>query len=167
MSFSSFASRTGERANTSKQYPNSNWSFSPGCSNNPPAAPRRRRDPRNPVKEAAAPPGPNNRPTEKYAIVEINNDEPIKCTNIKKNDRRRIAPNDGVYARPQASAVRSRKNDRRCVNDGSGLCHVFFVSACVSLQSGHGSLGHTRFYRWLASLPVHSSPGHSHGSRST
>lgn len=40
-----------------------------------------------------------------------------------------MAPKDGVYARPQARAVRRRKNERRYVKDGSGRCHVFLVSA--------------------------------------
>ena len=40
-----------------------------------------------------------------------------------------MEPNEGVYARPQASAVSKRKKESRCVKDGSGRCHVFLVSA--------------------------------------
>jgi hypothetical protein len=47
---------------------------------------------------------------------------------MKRRERRTIEPNDGAYARPQARAVRRRKNERRYVKDGSGRCHVFFVS---------------------------------------
>lgn len=52
----------------------------------------------------------------------------MKCTNTKRSDRRTMAPKEGVYARPQARAVRRRKNERRYVKDGSGRCHVFLVS---------------------------------------
>lgn len=64
---------------TSKQYPNSNWSFSPGCTNRPWAAPLLRpREPLNPTSDAAGPSGPNSRPMVKYAIVDIKSDEPMK-----------------------------------------------------------------------------------------
>lgn len=53
----------------------------------------------------------------------------MKCTNTKRRESRIMAPNEGVYARPQANAVRRRKNERRYVKDGSGRCHVFLVSA--------------------------------------
>lgn len=64
----------------------------------------------------------------KYPMVEIRRDEPMKCTNTNRNVRRMIAPKPGVYARPQANAVRRRKKERRYVKDGSGRCHVFLVS---------------------------------------
>lgn len=70
----------------------------------------------------------------KYAIVEMNSDVPMKCTKMNMNDMRRIEPNRGEYARPQANAVNSRKNESRYVNEGSGLCHVFFVSGSVSIR---------------------------------
>lgn len=53
----------------------------------------------------------------------------MKCTNTNSSERRTMAPKEGVYARPQARAVRRRKNERRYVKDGSGRCHVFLVSA--------------------------------------
>lgn len=52
----------------------------------------------------------------------------MKWKKIKRKERRMIDPKDGAYARPQARAVRRRKKDRRYANDGSGRCHVFFVS---------------------------------------
>ena len=58
----------------------------------------------------------------------MSSDEPMKWKNMKKKERRKMEPNEGVYARPQASAVSKRKKERRCVNDGSGRCHVFLVS---------------------------------------
>lgn len=73
------------------------------------------------------------RPMRKYAIVEMSSDVPMKCTKMNMNDMRRIEPNRGEYARPQANAVNSRKNESRYVNDGSGLCHVFLVSGSVSI----------------------------------
>lgn len=52
----------------------------------------------------------------------------MKCTNTNRSESRIMAPKEGVYARPQARAVRRRKNERRYVKDGSGRCHVFLVS---------------------------------------
>ncbi|EDN06957.1 predicted protein [Histoplasma mississippiense (nom. inval.)] len=43
----------------------------------------------------------------------MSSEEPIKWTNIKRKDNRTRAPNEGVYARPQARAVRRRKKERR------------------------------------------------------
>ena len=59
----------------------------------------------------------------------MSSDEPMKWKNMKKKERRKMEPNEGVYARPQASAVSKRKKESRCVKDGSGRCHVFLVSA--------------------------------------
>lgn len=58
----------------------------------------------------------------------MSSEEPIKWTNIKRKDNRTRAPNEGVYARPQAKAVMRRKKERRYVKEGSGRCQVFFVS---------------------------------------
>lgn len=72
----------------------------------------------------------------------------MKCKKMKLKDRRRIAPNEGVYARPHARAVRRRKNERRYVKDGSGRCQVFFVSRSVNqaiLVAGHSAQS-LRFY---------------------
>ena len=75
----SMALRSYNGMHTSKQYPNSNWSFSPGWTNRPWAAPLLRpREPLNPASDAAAPSGPNNRPMVKYAIVDTRRDDPIK-----------------------------------------------------------------------------------------
>lgn len=63
--------------------------------------------------------------------MDIRSDEPMKWTKMKRRERRRIDPNEGVYARPHARAVRRRKKERRWVNEGSGRCHVFFVSVRV------------------------------------
>lgn len=52
----------------------------------------------------------------------------MKWKKINRKERRMIDPKDGAYARPQARAVSRRKKDRRYANDGSGRCHVFFVS---------------------------------------
>jgi len=49
----------------------------------------------------------------KYPIVETNSDDPMKCKKMNSKERRRIAPKEGVYARPQAKAVRRRKKERR------------------------------------------------------
>lgn len=65
--------------------------------------------------------------------MDISSDDPIKWKNIKKKDRRKMDPKEGVYARPHASAVSRRKKERRWVNDGSGRCHVFFVSVSRAL----------------------------------
>jgi hypothetical protein len=63
--------------------------------------------------DAAAPFGPKRRPTTKYPIVDTSREEPRKWRKIKRRERRTIEPNDGAYARPQARAVRRRKNERR------------------------------------------------------
>lgn len=63
----------------------------------------------------------------------MSSDDPIKWKNMKKKERRKMDPKEGVYARPHASAVRRRKNERRWVNDGSGRCHVFLVSVMRAL----------------------------------
>jgi hypothetical protein len=52
----------------------------------------------------------------------------MKWTKMKRSERRIMEPKEWVYARPQANAVRRRKKERRYVKDGSGRCHVFFVS---------------------------------------
>lgn len=104
----------GSSRHTSKQYPNSICSFSPGCAKRPPAAPRRRYLLlRRPVRLPAAPLGPNNRPTKRYARVEISNDDPIKWTKTKSSDMRTMAPKVGTYASPHARAVRTSRNESR------------------------------------------------------
>ena len=62
-------------------------------------------------------------------MLEITRDDPMKWKNMKRKERRIIAPNEGVYASPQARPVRRRKKESRYVNEGSGRCQVFFVSA--------------------------------------
>ena len=57
--------------------------------------------------------GPNNLPMTKYASVETRSEDPMKWRNMKRRERRTIAPKDGVYATPHASAVRRRKKERR------------------------------------------------------
>jgi len=99
---------------TSKQYPNSTCSFSPGCINSPCAAPLLRPlVPLSPVREAARPLGPNIRPMRKYASVEMSSEVPMKCTKTKRRARRTMAPKEGAYATPHARAVRMRKKERR------------------------------------------------------
>ena len=79
-------------------------------------------------------PGPNNRPTRKYAAVATSRDMARKCTNMKTRVIWRVFEKPSAYAKPHASDVRSRKNDRRYVKDGSGLCHVFLVSRVLSVS---------------------------------
>jgi len=56
---------------------------------------------------------------------------------------------DGVYANDQANDVRSRKKDRRYVNEGSGRCHVFLVSeAEVNVERRGGRCAHAFDSRW-------------------
>src|SRR5215469_1909165 len=85
---------------TSKQYPNSTCSFSPGCANKPCAAPRLRvlEPPRNPTRLAAAPLGPKTRPARRYATVEVTRDVPMKWTKTNRSEMRTIEPKLGEYA---------------------------------------------------------------------
>lgn len=45
--------------------------------------------------------------------MEITKEVPIKWTKTNRSERRTMEPKFGEYARPQANAVRSRKNERR------------------------------------------------------
>jgi len=57
-----------------------------------------------------------------------------KCTNMKTRVIWRVFEKPSAYAKPHASDVRNRKNDRRYVKDGSGLCQVFLVSRVLSVS---------------------------------
>ncbi len=46
-------------------------------------------------------------------MVETSKDEARKCTKTKTSTRRTMGAGEGVYARPHASAVRTRKSARR------------------------------------------------------
>jgi hypothetical protein len=112
---------TGKNARmaTSKQYPNSKCSPLSGALNNPLLLPSN--------------PGPSTLPTKKYASVATSNELPRKCPNMYTIVMRNILPKPSAYANPHAREVRSRKNDKRYVNEGSGLCHVFLVCFCFRL----------------------------------
>jgi hypothetical protein len=110
------------RIETSKQYPNSSTSplVPPGGPNRPcclllPGSP--------------AIPGPRKRPTRKYAIVERATDPARKCTKTNISANFTTFEKAGVYASDHAKEVRIRKKQVRYVKEGSGRCHVFFVSA--------------------------------------
>lgn len=52
-----------------------------------------------------------------------------KWTQMNIRESLTIEENAGAYAKLQAKDVRRRKKESRYVNDGSGRCHVFLVSA--------------------------------------
>lgn len=43
----------------------------------------------------------------------MSSDDPMKWKNMKKKDRRKMDPKEGVYASPHARAVSRRKKERR------------------------------------------------------
>lgn len=73
-------------------------------------------------------PGFKSRPTRKNAIVAVTSENARKWTEMYNSARRMIPPAERVDAMPQARPVMSMKKERRYVNEGSGRCHVFFVS---------------------------------------
>lgn len=73
-------------------------------------------------------PGFRSRPTRKNAIVAVTSENARKWTEMYNSARRMMPAAERVDAMPQARPVISMKKERRYVNDGSGRCHVFFVS---------------------------------------
>lgn len=73
-------------------------------------------------------PGFKSRRTRKNAIVAVTSENARKWTKVYSSARRMLPAAERVNAIPQARPVMSMKKERRYVNEGSGRCHVFFVS---------------------------------------